>query len=207
MRDDNSLAGIAADTGSNPEVPGFGPVPPDPELEALTLPTQRLVGAIQSYPVGWPKAMSDSDPKMLTDAGEAALLLGVNPEALSMGALPPFLRLAGLAVAAREVVREVRRCFPVQGEAWVFEGCDSTNALEDAVFDALANLEGWVNPHRLPFDAAGRVDLDAISGLSKKGLKDYEWLSWPPLLQTVARALVNWHNRIIRHYRVEKIAC
>jgi hypothetical protein len=197
MKDDSSLAGIAADTGSNPEVPGFGPVPQDPELEALNLATQRLVGAIQSYPVGWPSAMSDSDPKMLTDAGEAALLLGVNPEAVSMGALPPFLRLAGLVLAAREVVREVRRCFPVAGKTWAFEGCESPGALKDAVGWALIGCEGWVNPHNLPYGSPERRDPDVISGLpeGRLGIR--------PLLRETVRALLYWYDLILQHYGVE----
>jgi hypothetical protein len=161
---------------------------------------------------GRAKAMSDSET--LTDQEvknlsvvEVALLLGINAETLSLGTPTPFQRLAGLVVAARDVVREIRRCFPVEGETWAFAGCDSTNALEDAVFHALANLEGWLNPNRLPFDAVDRVDLDAIIGLPKDQLKDNEWYAWPPWLRTVVQALVNWHNRILQHYRVEEIAC
>jgi DNA-binding winged helix-turn-helix (wHTH) protein len=127
------------------------------------------------------------------------------PEAEGLDPAHPYVNLSHIAEAARRVVREIRRFFPVAGKVWEFQDCPNPQGLRDAVGKRLWELECLLNPGRLPFDQckrdpvdeSRRLDPHRISGLPE----GYRYVR-EELYETVAN-LVRRFDAVLEHYGLQ----
>jgi hypothetical protein len=108
---------------------------------------------------------------------------------------PKLEKLGEIADAARGVAREIRACFPVEGEPWVYEDAPDEAGVEVRPMNALWRLDRALYPNRPPSRSPKRRSLAAyaqLMGKDRAGLGDFFRFVY---------AVMNCHHRVVKHYQ------